>query len=896
MDIIEAQTKSKIKFNSINEISFEIIEASMLNQFLNGHVQLVTSNQRLSRFRLQAFETEQLKHGKTAWQTPQVLPWSAWLHQQWQASEAGVWLSHHQESLLWRECIMEDEYAQVLNPKALSQQAMDAWNMMADYHIDPICLKHGGEEHIALSRWGEAVSKKTKHFLQNQVLSTLSNQIKKNQVREEIIILDGFDTYSPAQLKYLTSLQAAGYQILEVSNNNPPALTQVTAYQDEESELRQACLKIRSYIEGHPQHHIGVFVPDLERRASQITRIFSEELAPELSLNFETDLQGEFFNLSFGSTLAKQPMIQSAFTLLSLGIKQHFQLYELSQLLLNPYIPGFPEEVHQRASLDASLRNHNQNLLSIEQFIGICQQSEIQIPTLLQLLETYIINKESGTFNARQNISNWLVNVEKLLTAYQWYEQAALPHESSQVQNWRDMLNQLASLDDYFGPLTWQEALARLQEFAHEHTFRPAPGTANIQVMGLLEAANLRFDTAFILGMDDTTWPAAAKPHPLIPFDIQILHQTPHANSEREWLFAQKVWQNILHVTPSLHISYAKNQNNKEVQISPLVELDDENYSKQETLFRYASMLQQHQSSVFAIHDTKEPVKNHEDIRGGTSLIKAQSSCAFQAFASHRLHLRGLESPSMGLNSKEQGTLLHAALELFWNQVKTHHSLLKLIASNQLESHVLESIQAAWSSLHRFVPQTTQALENFRLLRLLMQWLNFESQRNPFQVEETEAWRNIKLGRKQNLLLHTKLDRIDTDIAGNLIILDYKTGADISPTKAMGERPDEPQIPIYFLAEEQQKNSAHALAYAQVRSDKSAFKGFSQESDILPGIRSHKGKAGEPADWSELTQQWKEILNNLADEFLDGNADVSPKNSQCCSYCEFSGLCQIEKE
>jgi len=897
MDIIEAQKNSKIKFHGINKITFEKIAASALNQFLHGHAQLITSNQRLSRFRLQTFEMEQLKQGKTAWQTPHILPWSAWLQQQWQASGKGICLSHHQESLLWRECIMEDKNTQVLNPKALSQQAMDAWSILADYHIDPTCLKHAGEEHMALWRWGESIVHKTKHFLQHQILSTLSDHTKDlpSVSRKKIIVLDGFDTFSPAQLTYLNTLQNVGYQIFEVSNDNASAYTHVIAYQDEETELRLVCKRIRSHVEEYPQHHIGVFVPDLERRAPQVSRIFTEELASDLSLTIESDLQGEFFNLSFGSTLAKQSMIQTALTLLSLGTRRYIQHFEISQLLLNPYIAGFSEEAHQRASLDASLRNQNQNQLSIQQLLHICQQSAFQVPILVQLLETYITHKESGVFNAKQRLSNWLIRVEELLNEYQWYEQASLPFELSQTQNWRDMVNQLVSLDDYCGLLTWQEAISRLHEFANEHTFRPAPGTANIQVMGFLEAANLRFDVAFILGMDDATWPAAAKPHPLIPFDIQALHQTPHANSEREWLFAQEVWQNILHVSPTLYTSYAKNQNNKEVQVSPLVEQGNEAYAKQEILFRYAATLQQQPCHLLPIHDTKETVQTDDNIRGGTSLIKAQSNCAFQAFARHRLHLLGLESPSLGLNSREQGTLLHAALEAFWKKTKKHRHLLTLIESNQLESEILASIQEAWLALQRFIPSATQALETSRLQLLLKQWLIFESQRHPFQVDETEAWRTVHIGTKQKILLHTKLDRIDTDQQGNHIILDYKTGLDISPSKAMGERPNEPQISIYYLAEEQQDRNIHALAFAQVRSDKSGFKGFAQESDILLGIRAFKGKKGEPDDWNELTKQWHQTLDKLADEFLNGNADVLPKNSQCCTYCEFSGLCQIEK-
>jgi len=131
------------------------------------------------------------------------------------------------------------------------------------------------------------------------------------------------------------------------------------------------------------------------------------------------------------------------------------------------------------------------------------------------------------------------------------------------------------------------------------------------------------------------------------------------------------------------------------------------------------------------------------------------------------------------------------------------------------------------------------------------------------------------------------------DGEGRRIILDYKTG-DSTAGKALGERPDAPQLPAYLLAEQDKGLSIDALAFAQVRFEGMGFKGFAKEAGILPNIRSYKGRKDDPEDWDELTHHWKDTLNMLADEFMAGDATVTPKTAQSCTYCDFEGLCRIQ--
>ena len=891
--MIEDQNMTNCKPTSVTYAAFSQIPASKLYASLNKQSVLITSNQRLSRFRLQEFEKQQLKLGKTAWETPQILPWTTWLRQQWSHANIGVWLNKQQETLLWQTCITQDQEVHVLNPKALSKQAMDARQILADFHIDPSCLQHAGEEHLALWRWQQSIQEKTEHYLSFQILEAL--QQIQTACSHTHIVLDGFDSFTPAQMGYLEHLQQQGCSIHTVINDQPQAAIELYKYQDEETEIRQVCQQIRKHIEQHPKHTIAVLVPNLERIVPTIRQIFSDELAPTLSLECNSDEQGAYFNISLGSPLANQPLIQTALHVLRLTQQYNLDYKLINQLLLNPYVQGYHEEAEQRAALDVLLRQHNQYHLNIKQLLNVCQESDGDLSQFIHVLEVILEQQQTLKDTPhKQLLSQWLSLSEPFLDSIFWNAQSfVLPYEAAQHENWKTLINTLPTLDDFCGFITWSEALSHIQEHAFEHVFRPAPGLANIQIMGLLEAANLSFDHAFVMGMDDVTWPPAAKPHPLIPFDIQVQYQTPHANSEREWLYAQSVWQHIQHIAPTLSVSYACLKGGQEVQASPFVKHASEQTESSHTSSRYALYLQQHTATTTTIADSILPVTTNENTHGGTSLIKAQSACPFQAFARYRLRLRGLETPTLGLTPAEQGTLLHAALEHFWKHAKNSTNLLQFINEGSLEQHVQQAAAHAWSAIKWLIPQDTKALETQRLQQLIQQWLHFESTREPFTVTGFEFNQTVTLGTSSTLVLHTKIDRSDKTASGHHIIIDYKTGL-VSANKAMGDRPEEPQLPIYYMASQATNNQVDVLAFAQVRNGEVKFEGFSQEPDILPKLKAYKPRKNQPEDWDTLTHHWQDTLNNLADEFMAGKADVSPKNAQACTYCEFEGLCRVK--
>jgi ATP-dependent helicase/nuclease subunit B len=167
----------------------------------------------------------------------------------------------------------------------------------------------------------------------------------------------------------------------------------------------------------------------------------------------------------------------------------------------------------------------------------------------------------------------------------------------------------------------------------------------------------------------------------------------------------------------------------------------------------------------------------------------------------------------------------------------------------------------------------------------VIQWLLLEKQRSDFTVSAIEQSFELTLGQ---LTLRLQVDRIDTVSDGSQIIIDYKTGTP-SPTSWFGDRPDEPQLPLYAL---QNPLEVRGLAFGQIRAQSLKFNGITAEAGQLPGVKQ------SVAPWSTLIEDWQSTLTALADDFCVGDAAVSPKKFPgTCAYCHLASVCRIhEKE
>ena len=214
---------------------------------------------------------------------------------------------------------------------------------------------------------------------------------------------------------------------------------------------------------------------------------------------------------------------------------------------------------------------------------------------------------------------------------------------------------------------------------------------------------------------------------------------------------------------------------------------------------------------------------------------------------------------------------MHEILYRLWDQWKTSSTLLAL--SEQQVRAQLGAVIA--DTLHEWAPNYSillgtnyRALEQRRLEKLLGQWLDEEKQRSAFEVVNLEGKASIRFG---DLEISLRLDRVDR-IGDKLLIIDYKSGT-VKPSSWTGERPTEPQLPLYVLAS---SPIANGCAFAQIKGGLIKFIGTS-DSQLIPAEKAVE-------DWPAQVDLWCIALTKLADEFTSGYASMEIFDNASFTY------------
>ncbi|MEO5353382.1 MAG: PD-(D/E)XK nuclease family protein, partial [Magnetococcus sp. XQGC-1] len=279
----------------------------------------------------------------------------------------------------------------------------------------------------------------------------------------------------------------------------------------------------------------------------------------------------------------------------------------------------------------------------------------------------------------------------------------------------------------------------------------------------------------------------------------------------------------------------------------------------------------------------------------GTSVLQSQAVCPFQAFARHRLRALPRQEPVVGLDPAQRGQIVHAALTQLWHHLGTAEADLQSLDPKDnplIQKAVQESLDEAaqkWPEpLHPFFRQ----LEASRLHRLLQAFLEMEKEREvPFQVIGQEVNKDLPLGQ---LTVRVRMDRIDRLADGSLVVLDYKTGA-TRVRDWLGERPPNPQLPLYLLAQDEPLEGAvAALVFCQLRAGACQFSGLANQEGLLPKVDYFQKYAPEFANWRELIASWREVLTALGERFIQGEAQVDPLPGGC-QYCDLPPLCRCHE-
>jgi ATP-dependent helicase/nuclease subunit B len=864
---------------------------------------IVTANSRLARILRELYDKEQAARGLTVWITPEILPVGAWLKGCWQTwlyseKSAGAiqLLSMDQELAIWDDIIARSEAAnELLHVAPTAKAAMDAFQLMHDWDV-PLDAPEwdNSKDSEVFRQWARrfiAVCERQNWLSVARLSDFVAAKVSAGEIPVPAEVrFAGFLEFTRAEDRLLQALKLGGAKIeIQKLSGLPPSGAAVRiGFPDAAQEIRTAAGWSRRQLELHhqpdgPGPSIGIVVPDLSLHRASIERLFAEELHPNCRISPEQDAE-RAFNISLGLSLSDYPLIQAALLILRINPGTAIAFDDFTRMLRCPFIDGASEETHARAVCDVELRKWREPEMPLAQILGLVPSG---LKAALMRWE-----REFSKHPTMQLPSDWAAHFSRLLSAIGWPGDRTLRSTEFQTATaWNEIIAELASLDSVAGTISRTSALLRLQRMTLERQFQPESYPAPIQILGAFEASGLTFDHLWILGMHDGAWPRAANPNPFLPLQLQRVRNVPHSSPQRELSFTRLLTDQLLASSPDVVVSFPRKESDSDLRPSPMIseirevsavelmdglELSDSS-DHAEILFR--------SSELENVIDSFGPPWTGVKLQGGTSMFTYQSACAFQSFAKLRLGADILDSPSAGLNAAERGMLVHDVLRRVWDEFGTHQTLVDS-SPEFVSAVILDEVRAAISNMAKkkaaLCDARYAAIEQFRLERLVREWLELEKERKPFIVLPLEQQREVQFG---GIGIHLKADRIDKLEDGSHIILDYKTSVH-SPKAWEGPRPDEPQLPLYAVTA---GIPLSGVAFGVVQPGSIRFAGLTVQDGTLPAVRPGTGDKSLP---NQLAA-WQAVLEQLATDFRNGHAEVNPADPRKCIYCKLHTLCRI---
>ncbi len=664
-------------------------------------------------------------------------------------------------------------------------------------------------------------------------------------------------------------------------------ITRVQKFSGELAEIRQTVGQLREWLDaGIQPSEIGIFAPDIEKYWPVLKSFFEQEGIPAnkestaklssfpsiqewlagIRLKFKeirtSDLEVHFFQQEERKLNYEEFKSLFANILNSEDLKKHFQI---ESLYLAPLKISFTP-------------NRDEWVV----FIARLWSKDRDPKTLAIILKEMYANASMGTVLP---ISDWLDHLESLVTRLE------IPVESANLDGVH-----LASL--MAAPSFWLRK--RIFLGLSEDSLKQSSS----QFLSRFEVEKLFSDLGFFLENHEISSKE---------FELRMLADT---DSEEDiFSFGVVTLSGELQAPSGAWLQWDVKKTEVEV---PLKTRWDEiqNSTPEKILERLRSFSpEQADRSILRIQMDQSPEKfknfvGLEKPSLSASRVEIFLDCPFKFAAQALLELKDLPEVDLHLDPRSYGNLVHNLFE-------------QLTAEPQRWDYSASEIGIILQEIYEnnftkvFHPFLWPAYKN-RLIATAERFLEFEKNwrlRFPktIIVEREKKWiyeiwneagglkvqkvdRKPKLRSNERFLLSGKIDRIDSDGSGKLVVLDYKSGSSSAENFSNWQEKNKLQLLFYIWALENdlmdQNEVVGAFYFVFKTMERHRGLGLRESGIDLFPVEGRSGALTDLAQKKELIAELEKILIEVMSQIDNGMFPPRPRDEDICTTCHWKRLCR----